>query len=509
VTAQELLDLHGCPDLAGPLESFLTRQRWFGGQGRAIRSVVIDDAVALKDSEPTMLLLFVRVAYSAGGDETYNVPVGLGPDGPPSGVGPASVIATPSLGEGGPTVYDALADGHCSALLWEAMADGLSRDTCAGVLDFAARGDSVTRPAPDEIRPLFGEQSNTALVWRDEQFLKYIRRLEPGPSIELEMGGALAGAGFLQMATLCGSILYRRPGWPAASPVALLQPFLAAGINGWTLALETLDQLYRVLGTGGHRQAVDPPDANALKSAFAAEAGRLGSVTAAMHLALGSSAMTGPMEPVAISEGMLSQWADEMTEQLEGVLADTEVEPGLLAPLRRARDRLVRAFDDLRTLPGGGLATRVHGDYHLGQVMLSGSEWFVLDFEGEPKRTPVQRRRLYSPLRDVAGMMRSLDYAAAVALAAHVPPSDSRWPGLIAEGESWVGLCRRSLWETYIAATASSGLLAGGTADLQVRRAFEIDKAVYEVRYELAHRPEWAAIPIRFLTAIGEAAADA
>jgi trehalose synthase-fused probable maltokinase len=156
-------------------------------------------------------------------------------------------------------------------------------------------------------------------------------------------------------------------------------------------------------------------------------------------------------------------------------------------------------FDALRSLQSGGLAIRIHGDYHLGQVMRIDEGWVVLDFEGEPDRPLAERRRRTSALRDVAGMLRSFDYAAAAALAERSKPGGEEWQALLPQGQAWAEANRASFWNAYAARVEGSPLLPPHDATITLLRAFELQKAVYEVGYELGHRPDWLLIPLQFL----------
>jgi maltokinase len=153
----------------------------------------------------------------------------------------------------------------------------------------------------------------------------------------------------------------------------------------------------------------------------------------------------------------------------------------------------------MRELTPGGLLIRVHGDLHLGQLMRVDTGWVVLDFEGEPDRTPAQRRELSTPLRDVAAMLRSFDYAAAAAIAERGAPDTDEARALAGFGDAWADANGDAFWSAYLEAVGSEPLLPEPGSALVIRRAFEIQKAVYEIGYELGHRPTWVEIPLRFL----------
>ncbi|HEX4621390.1 MAG TPA: hypothetical protein VH208_07470, partial [Myxococcaceae bacterium] len=163
------------------------------------------------------------------------------------------------------------------------------------------------------------------------------------------------------------------------------------------------------------------------------------------------------------------------------------------------QEALRQALAAVAEVESGGSAIRYHGDLHLSQVIRTDSGWVVLDFEGEPHRPVEERRLLSSPLRDVAGMLRSFEYAAAVGLLERAAPGDSNWESLQAFGDGWAEVNRRVFLDAYLGVSGLGSLLPPHDATEVLLRAFEIQKAIYEVRYELGHRPDWAGIPLRFL----------
>jgi trehalose synthase-fused probable maltokinase len=280
-----------------------------------------------------------------------------------------------------------------------------------------------------------------------------------------------------------------------ASPLVLIQRFLHNSSEGWALAMTSLRDLYATAeGMGAadavqRRATVDEQDA-----AFLAESARLGHVIAEMHLALGGAGSV--METAPLTQANLARWATEMTDELDSLLARAGA---ALDPLRAVRDSVAAHFDEMRTLPAGGLLTRVHGDLHLGQLLRVDTGWVILDFEGEPDRTPAQRRELSTPLRDVAAMLRSFDYAAAAAIAERAAPDSDEAQGLFGFGDAWADANRDAFWSAYLEVIGSDPMLPEPGPALVIRRAFEVQKAVYEIGYELGHRPAWVEIPLRFL----------
>jgi maltose alpha-D-glucosyltransferase/alpha-amylase len=215
-----------------------------------------------------------------------------------------------------------------------------------------------------------------------------------------------------------------------------------------------------------------------------------------MHRALITPGLGDDFAPQPVTGADLLQWSSEMTAELDALLARPA---DVLEPLRRHRDAIARMFAAVSDLDPSGMRTRVHGDLHLGQSLRTDAGWIILDFEGEPDRSPAQRRRRTSPLIDVAGMLRSFDYAAAVALAERLLPESADWEGMLGYGDAWSQASREGFWTAYLEVAGASGLLPEPAAAETLRRAFELQKAVYETSYELGHRPSWAPIPIRFL----------
>ena len=311
------------------------------------------------------------------------------------------------------------------------------------------------------------------------------------------MTRALAEAGFTQVPAPLGAIEYRRDGLEPAL-AAILQPFLRNGTEGWALALTSLRDLYADAevqpssSAGEVREAVENQG-----STFLPEAARLGETTAAMHLALSGDGLGPALRPEPISAEMLGGWATAMTGELDRIL---DAGGGAVEPLRGQREAVVAAYDAIRGIGEAGLAIRHHGDYHLGQVLRVDAGWTVLDFEGEPARPLAERRLRSTALRDVAGMLRSFDYAAAAALAERARPDSQEWQQLQVYGDAWAAANRRLFWGAYLARCGDTALLPHTSADtLALRRAFELQKAVYEVGYELGHRPDWVGIPIHFI----------
>lgn len=474
--------------LEAALVPWLPRQRWFSG-GVGISYVRCEELASIADDEPVVAVCIVTVGFDDASELSYNLPLAVGS---PAGLRPSDPGAV-MHDDDGVLVFDALADSRTAAPLWRIVAAGRTVELGSGRL--TAGGGGLDASATD-ISPLVREQSNTSLVVGGEHLLKVMRRVVFEPSVEVEMTQALTDAGFEHIAPAQAWLEYERDGEPHAALLALAQAFLHNGTEGWTLALTSLRDLY------ADAEETHPGDVTqrvlAVEEAggsFTSEAARLGDITAQMHLAL-AQATGADLTPEPITRGMLNQWADEMLADLDALIA------GGVPPVRELeghRDALRARIDAIRTLAKPGLAIRIHGDFHLGQVLRTDAGWTVLDFEGEPRRSVEHRRRRHSPLRDVAGMLRSFDYAATVALIERMTPTDPEWAHLAAHGRSWATANREAFWSSYVERTADSRLIPDAGAALTLRRAFEIQKAVYEVSYELAHRPNWVPVPLGFL----------
>jgi maltokinase len=486
--------LEGCEAALG---AYIARQRWGGAQGRIIESTTIVDAAVISAGTPLLLHTLTAVRFTDTRTMRYALPLGVRPAGDPIAERvPEFVIPWPEAPR--PiTLYDAVGDSEYIEWLLDSIRSGRTLPTTSGTLRFSCPDPAALDTGSlSSVRHLRVEQSNTSLEVGDAIFLKHLRRVEPGPSQELEMSDALEAAGFSHLAPLLGRTVWD-PGDAAPSPLVLVQRFLHNSTEGWALALTSLRDLYSNAESVGHadpverRAMVDDQDA-----AFLAESMRLGKVVAEMHLALASGAPGTDMAPEPMTEESLNTWANAMTGELDQLLARDEPS---LDQLRDARAGVVARFDQIRGLSPSGLLTRIHGDLHLGQLLRVDTGWVILDFEGEPDRTPAERRELSTPLRDVAAMLRSFDYAASAAIVERAPPESPEAAMLSGYGEAWADANRDAFWSAYLETIGSGWVLPAPGPSLVLRRAFEVQKAVYEIGYELGHRPAWVQIPLRFL----------
>ena len=447
--------------LSGPgrsdLTRFLIRQRWFAAKTRGIAAVDVLDWAVLDPDGPLVLLLL-----AVDGDQYY-VPVTVSAE-----AAPEAVLAR----VGAETVVDAHHDPRFGRRVLAAVAAGRSPDGLRGRFDFRPTPGWVfpRDPATLAVRRLIGEQSNTSVVVGD-LVLKSLRRPQPGLNPDLEISRFLTTrTAFRHVPRLAGWVEYARAGGPAT--IAVLQEFVPNTGDGWTHVLSVLG------GRGAEIERRPDPLLDDIR--------RLGAITGGLHVALASDDRDADFRPEPLGPDDTARWAGEITSEL----AASEVGGA------RVSDALKHALAALDGLAGATAKIRIHGDYHLGQVLKTPAGFVVIDFEGEPARPLAERRRKQPALRDVAGMLRSLDYAAhAVALRR---PEAERTAALTAL-MAWEARARAAFLAGYLDAVAeSSACLAPATPDAlgAACAPFELQKALYELRYERDNRPEWVAIPL-------------
>lgn len=426
------------------LAEFLDRQRWFAGKGRQYTVLGLTSLGRLRDDPPVEVLLLD--VDEAGEPVRYQLPVEHRGD-VPSRLDHA-VIGTDPAG----IVCDALHDREVTGSWLALMNDGAE----VGQMRFHRVGAVPVRTDHPSLI-MTAEQSNTSVVFGDAMILKVYRRVTPGPNPDVEVHTGLASVGCQHIA--------RPLGW-VDSPfgtLAFLQEFLASGTEGWELAKASVRDLFVEADLHADEVGGD----------FAREAERLGAVTAEVHAALREAFPTTTLGTAEIGARVA-----RMHARLDAAVGEVPRLVPYAAGLRAAFDALA----EVGPIP----AQRVHGDFHLGQTMRTAAGWKVLDFEGEPATPAEDRRAQDTPLRDVAGMLRSLDYAARQVLLDH--PGD---PQRTYRAEEWAERNRAAYCRGYAAAAghdpAESAVLL---------RALEAEKAVYEVVYEARLRPTWLPIPL-------------
>jgi len=415
------------------LIEFVRAQRWFASRTKDVVHARVVDRAVLREDDPRLELLLVEIRFDTGTHETYQL------------------LADETL--------DALADPRHVRELVSMIRQSIKLPASEGVVEFGAVSGFASELR--DARPVGVEQSNTSIVFDEELILKVFRRLEAGINPELELLRFLTAHEFENIAQLAG--WYSYTGRQMDATLGILQQFVI-GRDGWEHALDTMGE-----GAGE----------------FIASARRLGEVTARMHSILGSDHSDpgfAPEETSAESLGLLTATVDE---EIQSVFLELPDDVPELEPIRGRGEEVRERLRVLTSVGGAGRVIRHHGDFHLGQTLWADGDWVILDFEGEPARSLPERRRKRSPLRDVAGMLRSFAYAASASMQLRGVEPQAGWELRV----------RERFLDGY-RDTVQDSLVPTGTAMDRLLQVFELEKAVYELRYELNHRPGWVSIPV-------------
>jgi len=438
------------------LRDWVQQQRWYASKSRHVAGIAIVESITLRE-DPPLLLALVQTRFATGTHELYQLPLALrSEDEVPRG---ESIAHTD-----GWTVYDALAEPMQAIELLKRIESTDEITTADGHFSFHQfDGVQPRLSAATAVRLMGVEQSNSSVVFDDSVVLKVFRKLEPGVNPELEVLRFLTWRGFPNIAPLHG--WYDYDGQAFASTLGVAQSFLPDAIGGWELAL---DELWSA------------------PEMFLERLGSLGTVTAELHTVLASDAADpafSPEEPSQEALGLLTATIDEDIERIFLQLPDDD---DRLAPIA-GRGQDVRERLAARAQVGvSGRVIRTHGDYHLGQTLHTPRGWVIIDFEGEPGRPLPERRQKRSPLRDVASMLRSFAY---VTSALQIQ-RNRRAPA------DFEQRARERFLEHYFAAVDPT-LMPGGEAVINnLLSIYELEKAIYELRYELNNRPDWISIPV-------------
>ncbi|MEP6821694.1 MAG: putative maltokinase, partial [Chthoniobacterales bacterium] len=492
------------------LPDFIRRCRWFGGKARVIREMRIGERVSMPQSGAQFW--FVEVTYVDGNPETYALPVQIAIGEAAHNVAqaaPQAVIAR-FAGADEAILHDAIWDGAFREELFRSIMERSSgRGTSGELLGVpgSALAGETTVPAS---QVLTAEQSNSSMLFENKFFLKLYRKLEDGVNPDVEVTSFLTEKQkFPHVPAFAGAIEYRRA---QADPtvVCLLQAAVPNEGDAWALTLDAVGRYYeRVLGRKSDLQETSTLKASLLNEliggVYAEKAKLLGQRTGELHQALAAEPDDRAFAPEPFNALAQRSVFQSMRGSLRRAFDLLEKKlPGLPDAFRDEAKEVLAAEEQIlaleqRILEQRSPATkiRIHGDYHLGQALYTGKDFVILDFEGEPARALSERKLKRSALRDVAGMMRSFQYAAYSALwQPAMRPEDI--PFLERWADTWYREMSSVFLQSYLVATAGASFIPPNDQEFQVLlEAYLLDKAVYEIGYELNNRPDWVVIPIR------------
>lgn len=509
------------PRLAEVLPDYIRERRWFGGKTRTIRSAKIAEAVPLPANSPLAYLCFIVLKYEDGREDTYMLPLAFA-----DGIAaaelrkrtPHAVVTNTDDLTGDGALYDAVFDPAFCTLLLGAIERGEhfsgGSSTVAGEPTTAF--DHLRGTGDLEPRVSKAEQSNTSIIYGDTLILKLFRRIVRGLNPDLEIGQYLTEQNeFSQIAPVAGSLSYQTTGQEAAT-LGMLLGFVPNVGDAWDYTLGMLRELRTAIEVDGSTRSArrkeheEERKDNQTFAAFASswfknspaatrtlEAARqLGRRTAEMHRALAAETDNAAFAPEPFDQAQAQAEVQAMNALADQVFVEArqrlDKQPNVVrADVERILDTEAQIRARFAALTRGPLSARrarAHGDYHLGQVLASqDGDFVIIDFEGEPARSLEERRAKRSALRDVAGMLRSFDYAAATVFS-----DEDMQPW----AQSWVRAVSEAFLESYRSAAEGGNFLPQDQAEFDaLLDAYLIEKAVYELQYELNNRPDWVRIP--------------
>jgi maltose alpha-D-glucosyltransferase/alpha-amylase len=524
---EDLLEGDGRVQLQRLLPAHIADKRWFQGKAKAVRDVTLTDSIRVPSAGLEAGVAIIKVDYVQDPAETYVLPLALAAGDSAGTVArdaPRAVIT--EIGGDGPAV---LVDGlHDPAFRTALLGLAYGRRRIHGeVGELHGQSGGALRRAADQAnnapsRLVSAEQTNSSIIFGNDLVLKLYRRLEEGVSLDLELGRFLTEHGFANTPAVLGAIDYAADGGPPRT-LAVIQRFVPNEGDAWELTLDLIGAfLERTAAEGGPPPSIrpdtrsllrgvpEPERARHLVGTYVEDARIVGKRTAEMHIVLASA----PDDPAFAPEPFTMFYQRSLYQSkrnLSGrVLQQLSTMMGKLSPELRSdaeellglEGRLLERFRKVTHHKVGGMRLRVHGDYHLGQLLFTGNDFFITDFEGEPIRPLSERRLKRSPLRDVAGMLRSFHYAAHACLREHCEgPTGAALLGVRAQLEPWAKFWYAAVstffLESYLGTAAGAPFLPSNEEELSTMLdAYLLEKAVYELGYELNNRTDWLSIPL-------------
>ncbi len=491
------------------LPAYLQKRRWFAAKGEALSSVRVAYSAKLGTGLGTTL--FTEVEARIGNRiESYALPMGICRE--EHTTGPlAQQLALTRVRRGPDVGYltDAFALDAFTREMMRGMRGQITVPFDGGELEFRKtfRLDEIDLPEDSPIHRLSAEQSNSTLIINEEVVIKVVRKVLAGVHPEAEMTGYLTERGFINIAPLLGEVVRRdRNGEPHT--VVISQGYVHNQGDGWAWTLEFLDR------AGGETTQNDDDETTDALSGYLPFAAAVGRRLAEMHAILASDTDVEEFRPEEADSGILDRWANDAAEQIDlAVQALSRVKDWPTDAARAQADFLTTnakrlheaAIDLARSAEGGAWQTRVHGDFHLGQVLVTRGDATLIDFEGEPAKTMEQRRAKSCPMRDVAGLLRSFDYAAATGAGSRAAESDAAAQRRQQFVQEFRLSASRAFLEAYGAVLEASPRPWVTTRTQQkLLDLFLLEKAAYEIRYEIANRPAWIGIPLGGMSRIAQ-----
>ena len=512
-------------DIEGLLPAFLTSSRWFGGKAKTVRSARFSDVLRIDVDGATMVLGFVEVSYAEGGVETYTVPMTaafgkeadqIRRDHANAVIGSLNVVAPQGNQMG--LLYDALWNEDCVYFLLSSMGHRAQFQGSSGTLVASATplfNDLAVSPATAPVSVMKAEQSNTSVKFGDRVIMKLYRRVEPGVNPELEIGRTLTSRGFRHSPAVVGALEYTHEGDEPIT-LALAQTFVPNQGNAWEYTLSQLSRYFDVVSALHPKQASfspstippleSPPATNDPFFGFLDAARLLGRRTAELHLVLGEASHDQAFVPETCPSSYVQSRVQAMRLSatrsltlLRGrmpVLSESDQEQG--RQVLGQEDAILNRLSALSTVPSTTVRIRCHGDYHLGQVLYTGKDFVIIDYEGEPARPLAERRAKHIPIVDLAGMIRSFHYAAHVALRQRLnrstqPAAESLAPW----AEHWYQSARAAFLTGYRAVAGQAPFSPQSQQGFNLLLEVHVlEKAIYELTYELNNRPDWVTLPL-------------
>ncbi|HXQ91784.1 MAG TPA: maltose alpha-D-glucosyltransferase, partial [Nitrososphaerales archaeon] len=509
------------------LPQYLRSNRWFGGKGRTIEQIRIREVITFWDDPTTgnaQLLVFADIYYTEGLPESYFLPLtysSVDISGQLKDANRRSIVSKVSIDKNTPGVlFDAVYDESFRSRLLEFVAAGKSASGSQSEIMGIKSADDLTLDKISLKSTVTGaDQSNTSVLYEDKFILKFLRRIEEGPNPEVEIEAALIRNKFEEIPRLMGSASYKAPAAEAAT-VAILEEYIRNEGDAWALFHGQFERFLEDI-LSAKRLTESPLNSPILELAqkelpesVLEELGQpfddwiilLGKRTGEFHLALLKEADDpdfkpepfGYLEQVAVAQSMTS-YSNRIFQQCR---SSTNLNPDAvreLGVILSHQQEIVRRFGELKKVRLDCMRSRVHGDYHLAQVLFTGKDFVLIDFEGEPARSLTDRRLKRSPIRDVAGMIRSFHYAAmSVILNNNNPKIKENTELVLGAARFWYKAVSALFLRSYLATVANSVILPSDRNSLSVLLdAFLLEKVIYELGYELNNRPDWISIPIK------------